>query len=135
MTEDLQAEELDNLSIYLSIALDPLGSWPLFQFLNLYKFSRTPWTGDQPVARPPLTHRTTQIQNKRTQTSMPRMVFEPTIPAFEQAKQDSCLRPRGHSDPLLDTLQGLNWLRMESTFGRSSGNALDLYDIPFESQP
>jgi hypothetical protein len=42
-----------------------------FQFLNLKKVGRTPWTGDQPVARPLPTHRTTQTQNKRRQTSMP----------------------------------------------------------------
>jgi hypothetical protein len=42
--------------------------------------------GDQPVARPLPTHRTTQTQNKRTQTSMPWVEFEPTIPAFERAK-------------------------------------------------
>jgi hypothetical protein len=34
----------------------PNGSWPLFHFLNLYAVSRTPWTGDQPVARPLPTH-------------------------------------------------------------------------------
>jgi hypothetical protein len=42
--------------------------------------------GDQPVARPLPTHRTTQAQNKRTKTSMPRAVFEPTITLFEPAK-------------------------------------------------
>jgi hypothetical protein len=42
--------------------------------------------GDQPVARRQPTHRTTQTQNKRTQTSMPRMEFEPTTPVFERAK-------------------------------------------------
>jgi hypothetical protein len=31
-------------------------------------------------------HRRTQTQNKRTQTSMPLVGFEPTIPVFEQAK-------------------------------------------------
>jgi FAD synthase len=31
-------------------------------------------------------YRTTQTQNKRIQTSMPRVGFEPTIPAFERAK-------------------------------------------------
>jgi hypothetical protein len=41
-----------------------------FSFLNLY--SR-------------ISLRTTQTQNKLTQTSMPRMGFEPTIPAFERA--------------------------------------------------
>jgi hypothetical protein len=42
--------------------------------------------GDQPVTRPLPTHRTTQTQNKRTQTSMPLVAFKPTIPAFEGAK-------------------------------------------------
>jgi hypothetical protein len=45
-----------------------------------------PWTGDQPVARPLPAHRTTQTPNKRTQTSMPRVGFEPTISVFERAK-------------------------------------------------
>jgi hypothetical protein len=42
--------------------------------------------GDQPVARPLLTHRTTQTQYELTQTSMPRVGFEPTTPVFERAK-------------------------------------------------
>jgi hypothetical protein len=42
--------------------------------------------GDQPVARPLPTHRTTQTQNKCTQTTMPRVGLEPTMPMFEQAK-------------------------------------------------
>jgi hypothetical protein len=41
--------------------------WPFLQFRNLcYTDGRTPWTSDQPVARPLPTHRTTQTQNKRT---------------------------------------------------------------------
>jgi hypothetical protein len=74
------------ISIYLCMALQPLvGPWPLFQFLNVYTAGRTPWTGDQPVARSLPTHRTTQTQNKSTQTSTLCVGFEPTIPAFEQA--------------------------------------------------
>jgi hypothetical protein len=42
--------------------------------------------GDQPVARPLPTHKTTQIQNKSTQTSMLLVGFEPTMPVFERAK-------------------------------------------------
>jgi hypothetical protein len=64
----------------------PWVPWPLFQFLNLYIVCKTPWTGDQSVARPLTTHRTTQTRNKCTQTSIPRVVFEPTIPLFERAK-------------------------------------------------
>jgi hypothetical protein len=63
-----------------------LGLGCFFSFLILYTVGRTPLTGYQPVARPLPTQRTTQTQNKRTQTSMPRVEFEPTIPAFEQAK-------------------------------------------------
>jgi hypothetical protein len=53
--------------IQLSMALQPfVGPWPLIQFRNLfYTDDRTPWTSDQPVARPLPTHRTTQTQNKR----------------------------------------------------------------------
>jgi hypothetical protein len=68
----------------------------IFQFLNLYIVGRTPWTGDQPVSRPLSTHRTTQTQNKRTQTSMPLVGFEPTISVFEWAKTVSCLRAAAH---------------------------------------
>jgi hypothetical protein len=78
-----------NLSLSLSISLwlySPCVPRPLFQFLNIYTVGRIPWTGDEPVARPLYTHRTTQTQNKRTQTSMPWVGLEPTIPASERAK-------------------------------------------------
>jgi hypothetical protein len=72
--------------VCLSLAIQPLvGPWPLFSFLILYTVGRTPWTGDQPAARSLPIHRTTQTQNKRTQTSMP-LGFEPTTPVFEGAK-------------------------------------------------
>jgi hypothetical protein len=51
-------------------------------FFDLYTVGRTPWTGDQPVARPLPAHK----QNTRTQASMHRMGFEPTIPVFNRAK-------------------------------------------------
>jgi hypothetical protein len=60
-----------SLSIYGSTAL----CWTL-----------TSWTGDQPVARPLPAHRTVQRQNKRTQTCIPQVGFEPTIPLFERVK-------------------------------------------------
>jgi hypothetical protein len=99
------------LSIYLSIYLwlySPfVGPWPLFHFLNPYTVSRTPWAGDRPVARLLPTHRTTQTQNKRTQTSMPWVGFEPTIPAFERAKTVHGLRPCGHCDRQLSIYREL----------------------------
>jgi hypothetical protein len=55
------------LSIYLSIYLwlyNPLLDLGRFlSFLILYTVGRTPWMGDQAVARPLPAHRTTQIQN------------------------------------------------------------------------
>jgi hypothetical protein len=84
---------LSYLSIYPSIYLSTYCSTLLlldlgrfFSFLILYTVGRTPWTGDQPVARRPSTQRTTQTQSKRTQTSMPSVRFKPTIPAFERTK-------------------------------------------------
>jgi hypothetical protein len=81
------------LSVYLSVCLStylwfhsPCGPWPLFQFLDLCTVRRTPWTGDQPVARPLPTHRIAQTQNKRTQTYKPQVGFEPTIPVVERSK-------------------------------------------------
>jgi hypothetical protein len=71
------------------MALQPfVGPWPLFNFLTFFFYtdSRTPWTEIQPVARPLSTCRTTQTQNKRTQTSMRQVGFEPTIPVFELTK-------------------------------------------------
>jgi hypothetical protein len=56
------------ISIYGSTSLVEFGSFS--NFLILYTVGRTPWKGDQPVARPLPTHRTTQTQNKRTQTYM-----------------------------------------------------------------
>jgi hypothetical protein len=73
-----------------------LGLGRFFIFLTLYTVGRTHWTGDQPVARTQLKHRTTQTQNKRSQITMPWVGFDPTIPAFELAS--SCLRSRSHCD-------------------------------------
>jgi hypothetical protein len=81
----IHVSSLINSFTHSSMALQWL--WPLLQFRNLfYTDGRSPWTSDQPVARPLPTHKTTQTQKKRTQTSMPRVGFEPTIPAFERAK-------------------------------------------------
>jgi hypothetical protein len=68
----------DFLSNHLSMVLQ--------LFVGPYTVGRHPWTGDQPVARALPTHRTTQTQNKRTQTFMPRVAFEHTISMLERAK-------------------------------------------------
>jgi hypothetical protein len=74
------------LSIYIRFNSSLLHLGRFFISLILYTVGRTPWTGDQPVARPLPTHRIAQTQNKRTQTSISWVGFEPTIPAFERAK-------------------------------------------------
>jgi hypothetical protein len=57
-----------------------------FSFLVFCTVGRTPGPGDQPAVRQLPTHSTTQRENKRTQTFMPRVGFETTIPKFERAK-------------------------------------------------
>jgi hypothetical protein len=42
--------------------------------------------GDQPFVRPVPAQRVAQTKNTCTQSSMPQVRFEPTIPAFERAK-------------------------------------------------
>jgi hypothetical protein len=66
------------------------------QLLNFSTVSRTPWTGDQPVARP-LPAQDNTNKNKSRQTSMPRVGFEPTT-RVRADEDSSCLRPRGHCD-------------------------------------
>jgi hypothetical protein len=80
------SKDTDRYFLYQWLYSPFVGPCPLFQFFHLYTVGRTPWEGDQPVARPLLAQRTTQTQNKRTQISMPGVGFEPTIPAFERAK-------------------------------------------------
>jgi hypothetical protein len=75
------------LSLFLSLWLySPLNLCRFFSFLTLYTVGRTPWTGDQAVARTLPTHITTQTHNKCTQISMPRVKFKPTTPVFEWEK-------------------------------------------------
>jgi hypothetical protein len=72
--------------IYLWIYRSFMDLGRFFSFLIIYAVDRAPWTGDQPVVRPLPALGTAQTQNKRTQTSMPQVGFEPTIPVFERAK-------------------------------------------------
>jgi hypothetical protein len=67
-----------DLTVILWLNSPLLGLGHFFSFFILYTVSRTPWTGDQPVARPLPVYKTTQNPNKYTQTSIPRVGFEPT---------------------------------------------------------
>jgi hypothetical protein len=71
------------MTIYLSIYGSTTLSWALaaFQFLNpIY----SPW--DSLDGRSARRKVTTYTQNKRKQTSLPRVEFAPTIPVLERAK-------------------------------------------------
>jgi hypothetical protein len=82
------------LSIYGSTAFVYLGRF--FSFLILYTVGRTPCTEDQPVASPLPTHRTTQAQNKPTQTSMtPSSGVRTHDPSVRAGEDCPCLRTRG----------------------------------------
>jgi hypothetical protein len=88
-TEDypLSGSHTSMYLFYLWLYSPLLGLDRFFSFLILYTVGRTPLTGNQPVARPLPTHRTTQPQNKCRQTCMPRVGFEPTTSVFERAKR------------------------------------------------
>jgi hypothetical protein len=66
-----------------------------FSFVFLHTVGKVPWRGDQPVERPLATRRTTQIQNKRTQTFMTRAIMEPHYPNSLEGEECLCLRQRG----------------------------------------
>jgi hypothetical protein len=68
-----------------------------FQFLNLYTVSRTPWTGDQPVARPLPTHR------------HPFLEWDSNPQSCVWAGEDSaCLRLQSHCDRCNVDIRGIN---------------------------
>jgi hypothetical protein len=90
------------ITFFFSMAL-PYHSGPrsLIQFRNHFsQKGGTPWTSDQPVARPLPKHRTTQTQNKR--------IHRPNIhalsgirthdPSVRASEESSCLRSRGYCD-------------------------------------
>jgi hypothetical protein len=77
-------------SIYLSVCLwlySPLlDLGRILSFLPFLHSREDSLTGNRPVTRGLPAHRTAQTQNRLTQTSMPQVGFEPTIPLFERAK-------------------------------------------------
>jgi hypothetical protein len=76
----------ESLLIQSSMALQPfVGPWPLLQFCNLFTQSVWPlWRGIS-LLQGRYLHRGQHKQSKRTQTYMPWVGFEPTIPVFERA--------------------------------------------------
>jgi hypothetical protein len=87
-----------NLFIYYLLWLySPLlGLCRFFSFLILYTVGSTPWTGDQPDARPLPTHRI-NAHNTDIHTLSGIQTHDANVRA---GKDSSCLRPRGHCDRL-----------------------------------
>jgi hypothetical protein len=89
------------LSIYLSaclfMALQPfVGPCLLLQFLNLHTVGKTPWTGDQPIAKPLPAHtgqHKHRINAHRHYASSGTRTYDASVRASEDC---SCLRRRGH---------------------------------------
>jgi hypothetical protein len=78
MWNDLGETVVAQLLLLLWLYSPLLGLGRFFSFFILYTFGRSPWTGDQSVARPLPTH--------KTQISIPWVGFEPTNTAFDPAK-------------------------------------------------
>jgi hypothetical protein len=73
-----------------------LGLGRFFSFLIPYTVGRTPWTGDQPVARPLPTHRKHKHRiNADIHASNGIRIHDPSVWACEDG---SYLRLRGHCD-------------------------------------
>jgi hypothetical protein len=69
-----------------------------FSFVILYTGGRTPWTGDQPFARPLSTPRTTQTQKKTHTDIHVSNGIRSQDPSALAGEDGSCLRTRGHCD-------------------------------------
>jgi hypothetical protein len=94
------------LPTYLSLYNPLLDLGGFFRFLILYTVGRTPWTGDQPDARPiPIQHNT---NTEQTHTYIHVLsgirTHEPSVRAGEDIL---CLRPHGHCGRLNPTRYSL----------------------------
>jgi hypothetical protein len=88
--------------IYLPMSLQNfVVPWPLFRSLILHAVGWTPWTGDQPIARPQPIHRTKQrIKETNIHALGGIRTHDPSVRASEDI---SCVRPRSHCDWHLET--------------------------------
>jgi hypothetical protein len=77
-------------------------SFVSLQFLNSKTAGRTPWTGDQPVARP----LSTQKQKHRINADIhPCLEWDSNSdPSVRASEDSSCFRPRGQCDRLQASL-------------------------------
>jgi hypothetical protein len=97
-----------------------------FSFLILYTVGRTPWKWGISPSQGVYLQMTTQTQNKLTQTSMPRVGFEPKIPVFERAKAIHALDP---ATTVIGLLSRRSWLRHYATSWKVAGSSSDEMDF------
>jgi hypothetical protein len=102
-----------NLILLLWLYSPLLGFGRFFSILILYRVGRTPWTGEQPVARPLPAHRTTQTQNKCTQYRHPCLEWD-SNPRSQRAKTIHAL-DRGAT-----VIGSTNLTRLEKSLSRNS---------------
>jgi hypothetical protein len=94
-------------TIYLWLYSPLLNLGRFFSILILYTDDRTSWAGDQPMARPLSTHRTTEIQKKAHRNPCPEWESNPR-------SQRSCLTPRGHCGRLSSNIHAYNLYKWQN---------------------
>jgi hypothetical protein len=109
------------LLLLLLLLYSPLlGLGRFFSFLILYTVGRTPWTGDQPFARPLPTHRI-NVHNTDIHALSGIPTHDPSVRASEKS---SYLRLRGHCDRLIKIML---YLLLEFLFDQVSLFSPQLY--------
>jgi hypothetical protein len=99
----MSSTEIYRAYSYFSLLLLPLWSIRLiYQFLDHFTDNRTPWMGDQLIARPLPKHRTTQTQNKRIHTPNIHDLcgIQTYYLGFQASEDSACLGPLGYHDQL-----------------------------------
>jgi hypothetical protein len=74
-----------------------LGPGCFFRFVTLHRVGKTPWTGDQPVARPLPTQRIAQHRINEHRHPCLEQDLNPR-PQCSRGENSSYVRPRGHCD-------------------------------------
>jgi hypothetical protein len=103
-TLKLLSHSLGGLPTYLWLWSPLLDLGHFFSSLILYTVGRTPWTGDQSVARALPAHRTTQTETKRIDID-PLSGIRTHDPSVRANEDSSCLRPHGLCDQRLGSLK------------------------------
>jgi hypothetical protein len=90
------------------------------KLLTLWTIDRTSWTVDQPDARP--LHKQDNTNTEQTQTFIPRVGFEHTIPVLKR-----CLIPRSHCDRSI-----LFYFNLFKKCRQGTGVSVGLFESCFE---